>query len=236
MFLFRNIADTEAVTKFEILLTDAVEGGLEPFYHNDICVVFYLLDYPGDIPVLDGETLIFINWTTPRLSGLEFSRRLRCDRKTARSKITMILEDADEDKRKRAISAGADEIIIGPVNRHFILDIVMKRFQEFDETNADYSVEIGELSIDLAAFSARWKNNIIRLTPREFKLLRFFCENTNHVFTRQQIIRAVGQEAGMMDERTVDVWIGRLRASLARAGVPYSFRSVRGIGYAFDVA
>lgn len=224
------------MTKFEILLTNAVEGGLEPFNHDDIHVVFYLIDYPGYIPVLDGETLIFINWTTPRLSGLEFSRRLRCDRKTARSKITMILEDADEDKRKRSISAGADEIIVGPVNRQILLDIVTKRFRKFEDIKADYSVEIGDLSIDLAAFSARWKNNFIKLTPREFKLLRFFCENTNHVFTRQQIIRAVGQEAGMMDERTVDVWIGRLRASLVRAGVPYSFRSVRGIGYAFDVA
>lgn len=224
------------MTKFEILLTNAVEGGLEQFNHDDIYVLFYLIDSPSDIPVLDGETLIFINWTTPRLSGLEFSRRLRCDRKTARSKITMILEDADEDKRKRSISAGADEIIIGPVNRQLLLDIVMKRFRNFEEIKADYSVEIGDLSIDIAAFSARWKNNIIKLTPREFKLLRFFCENKNHVFTRKQIIRAVGQEAGMMDERTVDVWIGRLRASLVRAGVPYNFRSVRGIGYAFDVA
>ena len=224
------------MTKFEILLTNAVEGGLEQFNHDDIYVLFYLIDSPSDIPVLDGETLIFINWTTPRLSGLEFSRRLRCDRKTARSKITMILEDADEDKRKRSISAGADEIIIGPVNRQLLLDIVMKRFRNFEEIKADYSVEIGDLSIDIAAFSARWKNNIIKLTPREFKLLRFFCENKNHVFTRKQIIRAVGQEAGMMDERTVDVWIGRLRASLVRVGVPYNFRSVRGKGYAFDVA
>lgn len=224
------------MTRFEILLTNAVEGGLEPFNHDDIHVVFHLIDSPSDIPVLDGETLIYINWTTPRLSGLEFSRRLRCDRKTARSKITMILEDADEYKRKHAISAGADEIIIGPVNRHFILDIVMKRFQKFDEKDADHIVQIGDLSINLAAFSARWRNSLIKLTPTEFKLLRFFCENSNHVFTRKQIIRALGQEAGMMDERTVDVWIGRLRAALARAGVPYNFRSVRGIGYAFDVA
>lgn len=224
------------MTRFQILLTNAVEGGIEPFNHEDINVVFHVIDSPRDIPVIDGETLIFINWTTPRLSGLEFSRRLRCDRRTARSKITMILEDANEDRRKQSIRAGADAFIIGPVNRQTIIDSIMKKFQDFEDIKSNYMVEIGDLAIDLAAFSARWKNNIIDLTPKEFRILRFFCENTNHVFTRKQIIRAVGQETGMLDERTVNVWIGRLRASLVRAGVPYSFRSVRGVGYAFDVS
>lgn len=70
--------------------------------------------------------------------------------------------------------------------------------------------------------------------PNEFRLLRYFVEHPSRVFTRQQLILALGKQEQPMDERTVDVWVGRLRRALRAAGVTYDLRTVRSLGYVFD--
>jgi two-component system phosphate regulon response regulator PhoB len=71
--------------------------------------------------------------------------------------------------------------------------------------------------------------------PNEFRLLRYFVEHPGRVFTRSQLISALGKQEPAVDERTVDVWIGRLRRALRAAGAGNPLRTVRSLGYVFDV-
>ena len=190
------------------------------------------------LPLLEGALWAFIDWVLPDIAGLEVCRRLRSDPLTAQAHVTMILEDGDHDARqedsRRALRTGADDYMIGPIDRTMLLDRVLSLKVHDHDAGALRSLTQGDLTIDLAAFQARWQGKAIGLMPNEFRLLRYFIEHPGRVFTRAQLISALGKQEPPVDERTVDVWIGRLRRALRGAGAGNPLRTVRSLGYVFD--
>lgn len=219
----------------DILLTSDIEGGLAPFRHGELEAVFHKWTNLGELPLLEGALWAFIDWVLPDIAGLEVCRRLRCDPLTAQAHITMILDEDDQDSRRRALRTGADDYMIGPVDRAALLDRVLSLQLRDHDAGALRAITLGNLTIDLAAFQARWLGKAIPLMPNEFRLLRYFVEHPGRVFTRSQLISALGKQEPPVDERTVDVWIGRLRRALRAAGAGNPLRTVRSLGYVFDV-
>lgn len=217
-----------------ILVTSEPEGGLAPFRHGDLEVVFCLWSQNGVPPLLDGPTWAFVDWVLPDLSGLEVCRRLRCDPPTANAKVAMVLEGDDPEARRQALRAGADDYLVGPLTRAAILDRVMAAMPRDLAVMPPSGLRFGDLAIDIAAFQARWQGKAIALMPNEFRLLRYFVEHPGRVFTRSQLIAALGKHGTPIDERTVDVWIGRLRRALRAAGAGDMLRTVRSLGYVLD--
>ncbi len=218
----------------DILLTSELAGGTAPFDHDDMHVTFHHWSKTHELPLLEGALWAFIDWAHPQTSGLEICRRLRCDPLTAQAHITMILDEDDQDARRRALRAGADDYIIGPVARSTVLDrLLSARLQEHGGSPSR-SLSLGDLTIDMAAFQARWCGKPIPLMPNEFRLLRYLVEHPGRVFTRAQLIAALGKQEPPVDERTVDVWIGRLRRALRVAGAGDPLRTVRSLGYVLD--
>lgn len=72
--------------------------------------------------------------------------------------------------------------------------------------------------------------------PTEFRLLSFFIENTGRVLSRQQLLDGVWGRDAFIDGRTVDVHVGRLRKALIRGNDADPIRTVRGVGYVFDLS
>ena len=103
-----------------------------------------------------------------------------------------------------------------------------------------HGIELGVASerftdlIDAAALQARWAGEPLTLRPNEFRLLRFFAENPDQVLSRQDLIQGIGKQEPPIDERTVDVWIGRLRRALKSAGAGDPLRTIRSLGYVYD--
>lgn len=219
--------------KYDILVTGELEGGSTPFVHGEFSVAFHLWSGAGDPPLVEDALWAFIDWDLPVLSGLELCRRLRCDPLTAHAHITIVIDD-DADKKRLALRAGADDYIVGPVDRRAILDRVLSLKLRQSENRIRRSAQVGDLTVDLTAFQARWKDRAIALRPTEFRLLRFFAEHPGRVFTRSQLIDALGRQEMPFDERTVDVWVGRLRRALRAAGAGDQLRTVRRLGYVFD--
>ena len=146
----------------------------------------------------------------------------------------MILDEDDPDARRRALRSGADDYILGPISRTTLLDRVLSLNFGDRDGGAPRMMTLGDLSVDLAAFQARWQGKPIPLMPNEFRLLRYFVEHPGRVFTRAQLISALGKQQPAIDERTVDVWVGRLRRALRAAGAGNPLRTVRSLGYVFD--
>lgn len=220
--------------RIDILLTGELEGGFAPFRHGDLDVVLHRWSAPPQLPLIDGSLWAFVDWVLPDMSGLELCRRLRCDPGTASAHITIVLEEGEPDDRKRALRTGADDYIVGPLTRTALLDRVLSgNMIEHGETNGR-KVSLGELIIDIPAFQARWQGRAVALMPNEFRLLRYFVEHPGRVFTRTQLISALGKQEPAIDERTVDVWIGRLRRALKSVGAGNPLRTVRSLGYVFD--
>ena len=220
--------------QIDILLTSEISGGSNPFTHSELQINFHSWSKLGYLPLIDGTIWAFVDWVLPEISGLEICRRLRCDPLTAQAHITMILDEDDDDARRRALRAGADDYLIGPVNRAGLLDRVLSvKLPNYDD-GSQRALELGELKVDVAAYQARWMGRPIPLMPNEFRLLRFFVEHPGRVFTRSQLIAALGKQEPAIDERTVDVWIVRLRRALRKAGAGDPLRTVRSLGYILD--
>lgn len=221
--------------KIGIILTGPIEGGTAPFVHEDLEVSFHVRSADGTLPLIEGALWAFIDWILPDISGLEVCRRLRCDPLTAQAHLTIILDEDDVSLRRAALTAGGDDYMMGPVSRTAILDRVMARRMAEREANAVQVLKLGDVTVDVAAFRARVAGKPIDLMPNEFRLLRFLVEHPGRVFTRSQIIAALGKHDAHMDERTVDVWVGRLRRALRHAGRGGMLRTVRSVGYVLDM-
>ena len=146
----------------------------------------------------------------------------------------MVLENPDAEARRRALAAGADDYIVGPLTPEALLDRIEAANPERSRPGSGPRLRHGDITIDLAAFQARFKGKILPLRPNEFRLLVHFVENPDQVFSRGSLIGRLGKDAEVIDERTVDVWIGRLRRGLRAHGVPDPLRTVRSMGYVMD--
>ncbi|PEQ12753.1 DNA-binding response regulator [Novosphingobium sp. PC22D] len=220
--------------RIDVLLTSELDGGFAPFRHDDLYLVLHHWADLAEIPLIEGSLWAFIDWVLPGISGLEVCRRLRCDPLTANAHVTMVLEDDDQEDRKRAMRTGADDYMLGPLTRTALLDRILSANLRTQQIGAASRLSQGELTIDVAAFQARWKGKPVPLMPNEFRLLRYFVEHPGRVFTRAQLIQALGKQEPAVDERTVDVWVGRLRRALKSAGAGNPLRTVRSLGYVFD--
>jgi two-component system phosphate regulon response regulator PhoB len=216
-----------------IFLTGEMADNNEDFDSGTSRFVFARLTPKGPNRLVEGSMWAFIDWVMDDLSGLEMVRRLRADPRTADAHVTMVLEQDDAEDRRRALRAGADDYVVGPLDRTTVLDRVMA-LQSTHQRGATTRLELGPLCIDMAALRASWGDTMIELRPNEFRLLRFFVENSDKVLTRSELIEGLGKQEPPIDERTVDVWIGRLRRALKAAGAGNPLRTVRSLGYVFD--
>lgn len=178
----------------------------------------------------------FIDWLCPTMSGLEMCRRLRELEPTRHAHLTMVLDDADIDARRRSLQAGADDYLVGPLDAALVIDRVDRLAGDagVDAGPAHHRITNGAIAIDLCAHQARVNGAAIALPPTEFRLLAHFMEHPDQIFSRSALIDCLGRNSGDIDDRTVDVWVGRLRRALAAHGAPDPLRTVRSLGYILD--
>jgi two-component system, OmpR family, phosphate regulon response regulator PhoB len=217
-----------------IFLTSALDERLDDFVHDGCCFTFEKLTSEGPRRLVEGPIWAFVDWVMEDLAGLEMCRRLRADPRTCEAHVTIVLEADDPEDRRRALRAGADDYMVAPLTRTRVLDRVLALQTRRGEAGGR-RIEKGALLINLSALQARWHDEPIVLRPNEFRLLRFFAENPNRVLSRCDLIAGLGKGEMPIDERTVDVWVGRLRRALRHAGAGNPLRTVRSMGYVFDL-
>ncbi len=194
---------------------------------------FELLQTDKMVPI-NGPVWIFVEWLMADLAGMEMCRRIRADAQLRHSHVTMVLDEPDVEAQRRSLQAGADDYMTGPLDKTAAIDRVVAYQMSQSSRSWRSDVTIGQLNIDLRAMRARWDGRPVQLPPNEFRLLRFFADNPNQVLTRAEVIAGLGKDSAPVDERTVDVWIGRLRRGLSAAGARNALRTVRSIGYVLD--
>ena len=224
------------VRTINIFLTDPMAGDLPDFENGDLCYAFARLYPDGPRRLVEGPVCAFVDWVMDDLSGLEMCRRLRSDPRMQDAHITIVLEEDDAQDKRRALRAGADDYITGPIDRTMVLDRVMALQMGGAQPRVNERLELGALLVDLAALQARWNGRALDLRPNEFRLLHFLAQNPDRVLSRGDLIAALGKQEPPIDERTVDVWVGRLRRALQAAGAGQPLRTVRSMGYVYDSA
>ncbi|HKR91066.1 MAG TPA: response regulator transcription factor [Novosphingobium sp.] len=219
-----------------LLLTS---GGTD--YINAISDLFYNIQVQIVEPdglltqSLDDSSWIFVDWLLPSMAGIQLVRLLRESGLGRNARISMVLPNADDDMQMRAIAAGADDYIIGPLTPTALVDR-MRIYQGGVSSSEEAVLKIGEMVIDTNAYSVRFRGGMLPLNVNEFRLLAHFARHPNRVFTRGNLIGVLGKSKDVNDERTVDVWMSRLRSTLRKHGVPHVPRTVRACGYILDTA
>lgn len=218
-----------------ILVTYPTGAEFDDFVHGDTIFSFVPITSKGPRKLIEGQVWAFVDWVMPDMAGLEMCRRIRADERMEDAHITMILEREDLEDGRRAIRAGADDFMVGPVDRQGILDRVLALQSGLIGRSSRQVIERGELCVDIGAEQARWRGRPVPLRPNEFRLLRFLAENPNQVHSRQDLIEALHKQGNPDYLRTVDVWIKRLRFGLREVEAGHILRTVHAKGYVLDL-
>jgi two-component system, OmpR family, phosphate regulon response regulator PhoB len=178
--------------------------------------------------------LVLLDWMLPGLSGIELCRRLRMRQESERLPIIMITAKGEESDRVRGLSTGADDYIVKPFSVPELVARVKSVLRRSKPAHAAHVLTLGDIELDRETHRVRRSGADLHLGPTEFRLLECLMQNAGRVFTREQLLDQVWGHGVFIDERTVDVHVGRLRKSLHSAAQPDPIRTVRGAGYSFD--
>lgn len=178
--------------------------------------------------------LVLLDWMLPHVSGIELCRRIRRAKATAELPIIMLTARSEEADRIRGLDTGADDYVTKPFSpAELIARIKALLRRARPELSADM-LSAGEIVMDLAAHRVHVSQTEVELGPTEFRLLQHFMEHPGRVYSRDQILDAVWGRDINVEDRTVDVHIGRLRKALRDAAGRDPIRTVRGAGYSLE--
>ncbi|HEV2559721.1 MAG TPA: phosphate regulon transcriptional regulator PhoB [Microvirga sp.] len=178
--------------------------------------------------------LVVLDWMLPGLSGIELCRRIRARRETERLPVIMLTARGEEGDRVRGLATGADDYIVKPFSVPELLARVRALLRRAKPTHVATLLVAGDIELDRETHRVRRSGRELHLGPTEFRLLEFLMQSPGRVFTREQLLDGVWGNDVYIDERTVDVHVGRLRKAINRPRKPDPIRTVRGAGYSFD--
>jgi two-component system phosphate regulon response regulator PhoB len=179
--------------------------------------------------------LLVLDWMLPGVSGIELCRRLRMRPQTERLPVIMLTARGEESERVRGLSTGADDYVVKPFSTPELMARVKAMLRRVRPSTISSVLKCGDVELDRETYRVHRRSREIRLGPTEFKLLEFFMSSPGRVFSRSQLLDGVWGHDIYVDERTVDVHVGRLRKALNISNMPDIIRTVRGAGYAMEV-
>jgi two-component system phosphate regulon response regulator PhoB len=178
--------------------------------------------------------LVILDWMLPGVSGIEICRRLRARPETRQLPILMLTARGEETERIRGLSTGADDYVVKPFSLPELLARVHALLRRSKPEQAMKILKSGDLELDREKKRVQRSGRDLHLGPTEFRLLEVLMLSPGRVFTREQLLDGVWGREAYIDERTVDVHVGRLRKALSRGRESDPIRTVRGAGYSFN--
>ena len=178
--------------------------------------------------------LLLLDWMLPGLSGIELCRRLRAREDTERLPVIMLTARGEEAERIRGLSTGADDYVVKPFSVPELMARGRAILRRASPEVVSSMLRSGDIELDRETHRVRRNTKEIHLGPTEFRLLEFLMTSPGRVFSREQLLDGVWGHDVYVDERTVDVHVGRLRKALNKGKAKDPIRTVRGAGYAFN--
>jgi two-component system phosphate regulon response regulator PhoB len=178
--------------------------------------------------------LILMDWMLPGISGLEIVRRLQRDANTQDIPVIMLTARAEENDKINGFNAGVDDYISKPFSPAELIVRIQAVLRRTRHVQPAESLEFAGLSLDPLSHRVTAAGVELEFGPTEFRLLKFFMQHPDRVYTREQLLDNAWGRNVYVEERTVDVHILRLRKALAPHGFDNYIQTVRGAGYRFS--
>jgi len=178
--------------------------------------------------------LILLDWMLPNKNGIDICRALRKDQNTKNIPIIMITARAEEEDKLRGLDYGADDYITKPFSIAEVIARIRALLRRTSPAIAGDTANFGDITLDRQRMRVSRGDRTIPLGPTEFRLLDVLIQRPGRVYAREQLLDRVWGQEVYVENRTVDVHIGRLRKALNKKGENDPIRTVRAAGYALD--
>ncbi len=178
--------------------------------------------------------IVLLDWMLPHKNGIDICRALRKDKATKTLPIIMLTARAEEEDKLRGLGYGADDYITKPFSVSEVIARIRAVLRRTTPQMAENIASFADITLDRAQMRVTRAGRNITLGPTEFRLLEMLIRRPGRVYARAQLLDRVWGQDVYVEERTVDVHVGRLRKALNRPGERDPIRTVRAAGYALD--
>ncbi len=176
--------------------------------------------------------LVLLDIMLPGQSGTDLARELRINSATQDIPIIMLTAKDTEQDKINGLNLGADDYITKPFSPAELIARINSLLRRVKIDRQEHNEhQFLDLRLNSETHEVYFKQQQIELSPIEFNLLAFFISKPERVFSRSQLLDLVWGKNAYFEERTVDVYIRRLRQSLQTIGYDSLLRTVRGVGY-----
>ena len=177
--------------------------------------------------------LVILDIMLPDSDGLEICKGIRANSDLANTPVIFLTARASETDRIVGLELGANDYIVKPF---FVRELIARVKIHFrGDKPVSKVLRSGDLELDRTRCYVRRGDEELTLTATEFRLLEFLMSRPGVVFSREQLLDAVWGHDRAVTDRTVDVYVLRLRQKIEQEGGPAFIRSVRGFGYSFNI-
>jgi two-component system phosphate regulon response regulator PhoB len=178
--------------------------------------------------------IVILDWMLPGLAGIEICRQIRARPDTKGLPVIMLTARGEEGDRIRGLQTGADDYVVKPFSVSELVARVKALLRRASPERIADILEGNGIKLDRVAHRVTRFGRGVNVGPTEYRLLEQFMENIGRVLSRSQLLDGTWGRDSEVDERTVDVHVGRLRKAIVRGAETDPIRTVRGAGYVFD--
>ena len=178
-------------------------------------------------------SLIILDWMMPGKSGVQFAKELRANERTKGLPILMLTAKSEESDKVLGLDSGADDYVTKPFSPRELFARIRAVIRRAVPHEGDDPIEVDGLLLNPILHAVTVRGDTLELGPTEFRLLHFFMTHQDRVYSRNQLLDWVWGANAFIEERTVDVYIRRLRAALEKHSYGALIKTVRGVGYQF---
>ena len=177
--------------------------------------------------------LIILDWMMPKMSGIDVCQTLRSRPETKQIPIIILSARSEDSDKSLGLDTGADDYISKPFSPKELISRVKALLRRARPALVNDILQHNDLTLSLSEMKVTYKNNNVKLGPKEFKLLTLLMERPGHIFSRGKLLDLVWGHGVYVEERTVDVHMSRLRKALKTASDENldPIRTVRDGGY-----
>jgi two-component system phosphate regulon response regulator PhoB len=175
--------------------------------------------------------LMLLDWMLPEMAGIDLCAQIKRSGRHSEMAIVMLTARSEEIDRVRGFTTGADDYVLKPFSVPELLARIKALLRRVAPERINSVLTYGTIALDRNAHRVTRANRLVHLGPTEYKLIEVMLESTGRVLSRAQLIDRVWGNTAEIDERTIDVHVGRLRKALMQHGEDDPIRTVRGAGY-----